>query len=105
MPKLDNHRILYEGIIDFFLESRMISFRKSLERIFRESFPMYIDTDGNCTLVFHCITPIYRKSHKIDNEIKLLIDKYKSYNDIGAIRIDKCYLTQPVIMSAYLRLR
>lgn len=104
MPKLDNNRILYEGYLEFFTEDRLISFSRSLERIFKDSFPRYIESDGFGALAFHCIARIYRKSRKIDNELKSLLDKYKAKNDISIIRIDKCYLTQPVIMSAFVRM-
>jgi len=103
MYKLDKHRILYEGMIDFYSEDRMINFQESIEDIFNKiSFPVYIENDGHSTLVFHCMVNVDRKSHSIDEKIKKLLNKYKGYNDIGAMRIDKHYITQPIILAAYL---
>lgn len=105
MNRLDKHRIFYEGMVDFFYEDRLLIFRKSLKRIFHGGYPIYIERSGKTSLIFHCIANVNRKSHVVDNALKSLIKKHKDDYDISVIRIDKRYLSNPVLLYAYLKQR
>jgi len=103
MIKLDKHRIYYEGIIDFFYKERMLSFQKALRRVACKSYLTHFEVLGDASLVFNCVVNVDRKSHEVDDGLKSLLNKYKARNDISSIRIDKMYMTKPIILYAYLR--
>jgi hypothetical protein len=102
MIKLDKHRIHYEGMIDFAFEERRDSFYKALKRVLRKDCVADVYKLGKFCVVFHGIAYVNRKSHKVDDDIKALVSKFKVMEDITALRIDKSYMSNPVMLYAYI---
>jgi hypothetical protein len=102
MTKLDKQRIYYEGIIYFKDKNNTLAFEKTLYKTIRYGYIIHTELWDNKTLVFNCVVNVDRKSHEVDKRLKALIERYKSLKAIESVRIDKMYLTNPIILSAYL---